>query len=704
MGQKIHSVGRRLYRDENGAVAVIIAISIVAMLGLMALAVDVGSLVYAERTLQATADVAALAGAQDISCPGCAAGTAITTAKNYSAVSGSYNVQPGLTVTTPSGYPTLTCLTYTDIDYNSSTGKCTGLDAANAIIVKQQAVVPLLFAPVLGFNPTITLSATSIASKAIGAFPPLNVMLVIDNTGSMNTTDPTNVTCGGITHATRLDCALSGSEIFLSELWPTLDNVGLIVFPGVNNSTSATDDASCSSSLKSSVQIAAYGPSIPVYQIAPASGLLHDYKTSNATSSLSISSKLVTATCQSGMTTTSPLTGSNVMTCGTCAGLNAKGGQGTYYAGAINAAQQVLTANSQPGVQNVIILLSDGGAGNGTTLGPPLTTLQATPAGQSHSDFTSSVPAAIIPGTSVADTQSRDTSAIPTGTTVVSTSGSTVTISNNVINLNSVTYTTSAATAAGSNTLHFASLPPGLVAGASVANTAAADSTAIPAGTRVSSISVANKTVTISNNVIDLNNITYKTNAATSNNTVLHLQSAVPGLVAGASVADATVGHTGAIPAGTTVTLISGTNVTISNKVTVNSGDSIAFGFVGQGDFIAFGFVGQGDAISFGSNNQCHEGIAAAQAAIAAGTWIYSIAYGATTNTSSCSDTETPPISSCATMQQIASDATKFYSDPMGQTPVCTSTDNPSATDIGTIFAAIGNSLRFTQTVSATPP
>ena len=107
---------------------------------------------------------------------------------------------------------------------------------------------------------------------------------------------------------------------------------------------------------------------------------------------------------------------------------------------------------------------------------------------------------------------------------------------------------------------------------------------------------------------------------------------------------------------------------------------------------------------AFGSNNQCHEGIAAAQAAIAAGTWIYSIAYGATTNTSSCSDTETPPISSCATMQQIASDATKFYSDPMGQTPVCTSTDNPSATDIGTIFAAIGNSLRFTQTVSATPP
>ena len=183
---------------------------------------------------------------------------------------------------------------------------------------------------------------------------------------------------------------------------------------------------------------------------------------------------------------------------------------------------------------------------------------------------------------------------------------------------------------------------------------------------------------------------------------------AVPGLAAGASVADTTAGDTGAIPAGTTVVSISGTSVTITNKVTVKSGDSIAFGFVGQGDKIAFGFVGQGDTISFGTNNQCHEGIAAAQAAIAAGTWIYSIAYGSSTalspNSNSCSDTETPLISSCTTMQDIASDGTKFYSDPMGVSPACTSPDNPSATDIGTIFAAIGNSFRFTQTVSATPP
>ena len=171
-----------------------------------------------------------------------------------------------------------------------------------------------------------------------------------------------------------------------------------------------------------------------MYQIAPASGLLNDYKTSNATSSLNISSKLVTATCQSGMTTASPLSGSTVEACGTCAGLVAKGGQGTYYAGAINAAQQALTANSQPGVQNVIILLSDGGAGNGTTLGSVETSAE-TPARQSHPAFrfwcrppsSLAPPLPILPRPPGIPTRSRP------GTTVVSTSGTTVTISNHVV-------------------------------------------------------------------------------------------------------------------------------------------------------------------------------------------------------------------------------------------------------------------------------
>lgn len=45
-----------------------------------------------------------------------------------------------------------------------------------------------------------------------------------------------------------------------------------------------------------------------------------------------------------------------------CPGAIAKGGLGTYYAGAITAAQSVLTANARPGATNVIVLVSDGEA------------------------------------------------------------------------------------------------------------------------------------------------------------------------------------------------------------------------------------------------------------------------------------------------------------------------------------------------------
>jgi hypothetical protein len=64
--------------------------------------------------------------------------------------------------------------------------------------------------------------------------------------------------------------------------------------------------------------------------------------------------------------------------------------------------------------------------------------------------------------------------------------------------------------------------------------------------------------------------------------------------------------------------------------------------------------------------NQCSQAVAAADAAAAAGTSVYSIAYGALN--SGCS-TDGGSYSPCSTMRQIASstnaipDASKFYSD-----------------------------------------
>jgi Flp pilus assembly protein TadG len=64
MKREITSFAGRLHRDEGGAVFILVAIGIVAILGLGALAIDVGRIVYAQRALQATTDLAAQASRQ----------------------------------------------------------------------------------------------------------------------------------------------------------------------------------------------------------------------------------------------------------------------------------------------------------------------------------------------------------------------------------------------------------------------------------------------------------------------------------------------------------------------------------------------------------------------------------------------------------------------------------------------------------------
>jgi hypothetical protein len=97
-------------------------------------------------------------------------------------------------------------------------------------------------------------------------------------------------------------------------------------------------------------------------------------------------------------------------------------------------------------------------------------------------------------------------------------------------------------------------------------------------------------------------------------------------------------------------------------------------------------FVSDGDANQYsgGPSNPCHSAITAADTAAATGTWVYSVAYGASTSsTSTCVD-DSPHISAYSTMQQIASDASKFY-------------NQPSSGDLSSIFTQIGQSLVNTR-------
>jgi hypothetical protein len=59
-------LARRLARDESGAVVIIVAFAMVALLGLTALVIDAGGLFERDRQLQTVADAGALAGAQEL--------------------------------------------------------------------------------------------------------------------------------------------------------------------------------------------------------------------------------------------------------------------------------------------------------------------------------------------------------------------------------------------------------------------------------------------------------------------------------------------------------------------------------------------------------------------------------------------------------------------------------------------------------------
>jgi len=92
--------------------------------------------------------------------------------------------------------------------------------------------------------------------------------------------------------------------------------------------------------------------------------------------------------------------------------------------------------------------------------------------------------------------------------------------------------------------------------------------------------------------------------------------------------------------------------------------------------------------------NDCQQAVTAAQNATKAGTLVYSIAYGSSTSASNSCTTDSPAISGCTTMSEIASNLTMFYSDDADG---CQSSDNPNLTSLNEIFAAIGYTFAFTR-------
>jgi hypothetical protein len=183
------------------------------MLCCVGLVVDVGHAMLVQRQLQAGVDAAALAGVQHLPDKPMAESVAV----QYSATPGSKNAvnTVGNAVTSA----TAQCI--------AGVPGCNRRDGGyNGIVVESSSKVPTWFGRIIGIN------SLSVSAKATACSPcvvkPLDIMVVLDRTGSMcqiqGQNDPS---------CRDLNRAKDGIRTFLDLMDPSLDKVGLALFPPV---------------------------------------------------------------------------------------------------------------------------------------------------------------------------------------------------------------------------------------------------------------------------------------------------------------------------------------------------------------------------------------------------------------------------------------------------------------------------------------
>jgi Flp pilus assembly protein TadG len=310
-GRKYLQQTVRATGDSSGQALIMILVFLAALMGIAALVIDVGYAYYTHRSLQASADAAALAGAQELPDPG----KAQTVAQQYSATAGSKNERANVPDVSTS--VTTKCLT-----------SVPGCDPVNAVVVKETAEVETKFARVLGID-TVTVSARSTACSPCGV-KPLDVMLVLDRTLSMCMDHWGNQQAG----CPDLEFARDGIKTFLSFLDPSTQHVGFGVLPPALGLSTSQKCAAPPLSPSN------YNNANAKYTIVPLSS---DYSTGGV---LKPSSNLV-----------------STINC-------VKGGGYTAYANAIESAQAELDAHGRDEVQDVIIFFSDGAANTGPSYYP----------------------------------------------------------------------------------------------------------------------------------------------------------------------------------------------------------------------------------------------------------------------------------------------------------------------------------------------
>jgi Putative Flp pilus-assembly TadE/G-like len=301
----------RAIPDSSGQALILILVFLAALMGVAALVIDVGYAYYTHRSLQASADAAALAGAQELPDPD----KAQAVARQYSAADGAKNKRAN--VPSVSTSVATKCLT-----------SVPGCEPVNAVVVNETAEVETKFARVLGID-TFTVRARATACSPCGV-KPLDIMLVLDRTLSMCMDHWGNQQ----SNCPDLEFARDGVKTFLSFLDPSTQWVGFGVLPPALGLSTSQKCAAPPLSPSN------YNSTSAKYTIVPIS---NDYSAGGV---LKPSSNLV-----------------STINC-------VKGGGYTAYANAIESAQAELDARGRADVQDVIIFFSDGAANTGPSYYP----------------------------------------------------------------------------------------------------------------------------------------------------------------------------------------------------------------------------------------------------------------------------------------------------------------------------------------------
>jgi hypothetical protein len=205
----MHSQGRS--KGERGQILVLFTLVIVVLMGLAALAVDVGVLRNANQNLWNALDAGALAGASQLPDDGVAAEALANEflQKNYPGGLPPANVTVSFRclIGSEGGSPRLTdipaaCDPGTPAPaWSCNASVCVAVcepaagDSCNTIVVTGEVTVPYRFGPTVGVDQGSTGTVTSAACKGpCGAVPdnPVDIVLIVDRSSSMNGVDTTN--------------------------------------------------------------------------------------------------------------------------------------------------------------------------------------------------------------------------------------------------------------------------------------------------------------------------------------------------------------------------------------------------------------------------------------------------------------------------------------------------------------------------------